>query len=68
MQARCAINRNGKVFGDNIMVGVAQCTDPVITINQFFKTFSEYHILYVILLFCFFKAFHYYIFVLYYHV
>ncbi|CAH8290352.1 unnamed protein product [Heterobilharzia americana] len=28
MQARCALNKNGKVFGDNIMVGVSVCTDP----------------------------------------
>ncbi|VDQ04739.1 unnamed protein product [Trichobilharzia regenti] len=28
MQARYALNKNGKVFGDNIMVGVSMCTDP----------------------------------------
>ncbi|CAH8851574.1 unnamed protein product [Trichobilharzia szidati] len=28
IQARYALNKNGKVFGDNIMVGVSVCTDP----------------------------------------
>ncbi|KAF7258234.1 hypothetical protein EG68_04156 [Paragonimus skrjabini miyazakii] len=27
LQARCAMNRNGRVFGDNIMVGVTPCTN-----------------------------------------
>ncbi|TNN18594.1 Nucleoporin NUP53 [Schistosoma japonicum] len=30
MQARCALNKNGKVFGDNTMVGVSVCTDSQI--------------------------------------
>ncbi|VDO85637.1 unnamed protein product, partial [Schistosoma curassoni] len=27
MQAHCALNKNGKVFGDNTMVGVSVCND-----------------------------------------
>ncbi|CAL8087131.1 unnamed protein product [Calicophoron daubneyi] len=27
LQARCAISKNGRVFGDNIMVGVTPCAD-----------------------------------------
>lgn len=30
MQVRCALSKNGRVFGDNIMVGVSRCTDPQI--------------------------------------
>lgn len=29
LQARCALSRNGRVFGDNIMVGVMPCSDEV---------------------------------------
>lgn len=35
LQARCALNRNGRVFGDNIMVGVIPCTDQDVMSERF---------------------------------
>ncbi|THD21806.1 Nuclear pore complex protein Nup53 [Fasciola hepatica] len=35
LQARCALNRNGRVFGDNIMVGVTLCSDDDVLNDRF---------------------------------
>ncbi|KAA0190848.1 Nucleoporin NUP53 [Fasciolopsis buskii] len=35
LQARCALSRNGRVFGDNIMVGVMPCSDEDVLNGRF---------------------------------
>ncbi|CAH8560856.1 unnamed protein product [Schistosoma bovis] len=41
MQAHCALNKNGKVFGDNTMVGVSVCNDSEVMNDDKCGLFSK---------------------------